>query len=72
MKLEMIVPGSILGQNITNSLKKLQVANVVYVLSAKAGTLDGNARKYAGHIYCSVDFLKRRKPQKCLYSASEV
>ncbi len=69
MKLEMIVPGLVLRQNITNSLGKLQAANVVYVLPAKAGTLDGNARKY---IYCSVDFLKSRKPQKCLYSGHEV
>jgi len=68
----MIVLGSILDQNITNSLKKLQVVNVMYVLSAKVDTLNENARKYAEHIYCSVDFLKRRKSQKCLYSASEV
>lgn len=68
----MIVPGPILDQNITNHLEKLRAADVVYVLSAEAATLDGNARKYAGHIYCSVDFLKRRKPQKCLYSGSEV
>lgn len=57
----MIVLDLILDQDITNCLKKLQAVNVMYMLSTKIDTLNENARKYAEHIYRSVNFLKRRK-----------